>query len=273
MTIASAIEIDETLSRIKPTAIVSTAHYFQFGIKAKLFLSFFSLAALTALASAVAWYVFRDIDRAVTRLTAESVPGIVTALSSAEKSAEIAATAPALVAAGTQEERVLEEKKLEGHARSLANLISQLIASNFSPGKASALSKIERETTAKIKELDVAVEKRHSHGLDATLTAVLPPGRFGATVLEGHRVTRFAEKPAGDGGYINGGFFVLNKRVLERIAGDDTQWETTPLESLAHDGQLAAYVHDGFWRPMDTLRDKTHLEELWASETAPWKVW
>jgi len=160
MTIASAIEVDETPSRIKPTAMVSTAHYFQFGIKAKLFLSFFSLAALTALASAVAWYVFRDIDRAVTRLTAESVPGIVTALSSAEKSAEIAATAPALMAAGTQEERVLEETKLEGHARSLANLISQLIASNMSSGKASALSKIERETTAKIKELDVAVEKR-----------------------------------------------------------------------------------------------------------------
>ncbi len=158
MTIASASEVDETSSRIKPTAIVSTAHYFRFGIKAKLFLAFSSLAALTSLASAVAWYVFRDIDRAVTRVTAESVPGIITALSSAEKSAEIAAAAPALMAASTQEERVLEETKLEGHARSLANLISRLIASNLSPGKTSALSKIERETTAKIKELDVAVE-------------------------------------------------------------------------------------------------------------------
>ncbi len=117
MTISSAIEVDETPSRIKSTAIASTAHYFQFGIKAKLFLSFLSLAGLTALASAVAWYVFRDIDRAVTRVTAESVPGIMAALSSAEKSAEIAAAAPALMAAGTQEERVLEETKLEERAR------------------------------------------------------------------------------------------------------------------------------------------------------------
>lgn len=117
------------------------------------------------------------------------------------------------------------------------------------------------------------VEFHKSHGLEATLTAVLPPGRFGAVMLDGHRVTRFAEKPAGDGGYINGGFFVLNKKVLARIAGDETPWETTPLEELAGDGQLAAFFHNGFWRPMDTLRDKTLLEEYWRTGSAPWKIW
>lgn len=122
-------------------------------------------------------------------------------------------------------------------------------------------------------DIRALVKFHHSHGLDATLTAVLPPGRFGATVLEGQRVVRFAEKPAGDGGYISGGFFVLRKRVLERIAGDETLWESAPLESLASDGQLAAYVHEGFWQPMDTLRDKNHLEQLWRSGTAPWKTW
>jgi glucose-1-phosphate cytidylyltransferase len=111
------------------------------------------------------------------------------------------------------------------------------------------------------------------HGLDATLTAVLPPGRYGATVLDGHRVCRFTEKPAGDGGYINGGFFVLHPRVLERIEGDDVPWESAPLESLARDNQLAAFVHEGFWQPMDTLRDKTNLENLWSSGRAPWRIW
>jgi glucose-1-phosphate cytidylyltransferase len=122
-------------------------------------------------------------------------------------------------------------------------------------------------------DIGALVKFHYSHGLDATLTAVLPPGRFGATVLDGHRVTRFAEKPAGDGGYINGGFFVLKKRVLDRIAGDDTRWEGTPLEGLANDGQLAAYTHDGFWQPMDTLRDKHQLESLWSRGRAPWKTW
>jgi glucose-1-phosphate cytidylyltransferase len=112
-----------------------------------------------------------------------------------------------------------------------------------------------------------------SHGLEATLTAVRPPGRYGATVLDGHQVTRFTEKPAGDGGHINGGFFVLQPEVLDRIAGDATRWEEEPLETLAADGQLAAYVHSGFWQAMDTLRDKRILEELWASGKAPWKIW
>jgi glucose-1-phosphate cytidylyltransferase len=126
-----------------------------------------------------------------------------------------------------------------------------------------------------VADIDLAalVKFHRTHGLDATLTAVLPPGRFGAIVLDRDRVRHFAEKPAGDGSYINGGFFVLHKRVLDRIASDETRWETTPLESLTNDGQLAAYIHDGFWRPMDTLRDKIHLEELWTSGKAPWKIW
>ena len=156
---ASSIEVNKTPSRQR-TAVASGSQISKFGIKAKLFLAFFSLAALTALASAVAWYVFRDIDRAVTRVTVESVPGIVIALSSAEKSAEIAAAAPALMTVGSQEERILEEAKLEERARALVALIKDLISSNVPPEKTLALSKIERETTTKIKELNSAVEKR-----------------------------------------------------------------------------------------------------------------
>ena len=98
-------------------------------------------------------------------------------------------------------------------------------------------------------DIRALVKFHNSHNLEATLTAVLPPGRFGSTVLDGHRVTRFAEKPAGDGGYINGGFFVLNKKVLNRIAGDETPWETTPLEDLASDGQLAGLHSYRFLAP------------------------
>lgn len=107
----------------------------------------------------------------------------------------------------------------------------------------------------------------------ATLTAVAPPGRFGALDLDGARVRRFREKPAGDGGTINGGFFVLSPRVLDLIEGDATVWENEPLERLAREGQLSAFVHAGFWAAMDTLRDKNHLEALWARGEAPWKVW
>jgi glucose-1-phosphate cytidylyltransferase len=119
-------------------------------------------------------------------------------------------------------------------------------------------------------DIQALTEFHRSHGLDATLTSVRPPGRFGATVLEGHRVTRFEEKPAGDGNLINGGFFVLHPRVLDRIAEDATPWEGEPLSGLAQDGQLAAFVHEGFWQPMDTLRDKKQLEALWHSGDAPW---
>ena len=106
-----------------------------------------------------------------------------------------------------------------------------------------------------------------------TLTAVQPPGRFGALVLKGERVSSFQEKPKGDGGWINGGFFVLSPRVIDHIDGDATVWEREPMETLAREGQLASYFHKGFWQPMDTLRDKNQLEELWASGRAPWKVW
>ena len=109
--------------------------------------------------------------------------------------------------------------------------------------------------------------------VQATLTATLPPGRFGALDMQGHKVQSFKEKPKGDGGMINGGFFVLSPQVIELIDGDDCIWERAPLETLAERGQLAAYQHHGFWQPMDTLRDKTYLEELWQGGKAPWKTW
>ena len=111
------------------------------------------------------------------------------------------------------------------------------------------------------------------HGKLATMTAVQPPGRFGALEIDGTSVKSFIEKPQGDGGWINGGFFVLNPKVLDLIDSDATLWEKEPLESLAKQGQLESFFHSGFWRPMDTLRDKTTLEELWASGKAPWKNW
>lgn len=109
--------------------------------------------------------------------------------------------------------------------------------------------------------------------LEATVTAVHPPGRFGSLDVQGGKALTFSEKPPGDGGMINGGFFVLNPGVINRIEDDATFWEKAPMEGLARDGQLAAYEHSGFWQPMDTLRDKVMLEELWSSGKAPWKVW
>jgi glucose-1-phosphate cytidylyltransferase len=107
----------------------------------------------------------------------------------------------------------------------------------------------------------------------ATLTGVLPPGRFGALDLNGSRVNSFMEKPKGDGATVNGGFFVLSPNVIDYISGDKTTWEHEPLEQLALEGNLAAFQHPGFWHPMDTLRDKMYLENLWAGGKAPWKVW
>lgn len=107
----------------------------------------------------------------------------------------------------------------------------------------------------------------------ATVTAVLPPGRFGVLTMEERRITGFREKPPGDGSRINGGFFVLSPSVIDYIAGDETVWEREPLERLAQEGQLSAFVHDGFWQPMDHLRDKMMLEELWGRGNAPWKIW
>ncbi|MCX7100554.1 MAG: glucose-1-phosphate cytidylyltransferase [Methylobacter sp.] len=107
----------------------------------------------------------------------------------------------------------------------------------------------------------------------ATLTATQPPGRFGALNLNGSNVVSFQEKPQGDGSWINGGFFVLSPKVLNYIKDDQSVWEREPMEQLAKEGQMGAHFHSGFWQPMDTLRDKIHLEELWASGKAPWKIW
>ena len=112
-----------------------------------------------------------------------------------------------------------------------------------------------------------------AHGKKATISATYPPGRFGALDIQNDVVRSFKEKPKGDGGMINGGFFVLSPSVLPLIENDQTIWESKPLEALTNQGELVAYQHQGFWQPMDTLRDKTYLEELWASGQAPWKVW
>jgi glucose-1-phosphate cytidylyltransferase len=117
------------------------------------------------------------------------------------------------------------------------------------------------------------LEFHRQHGKRATVTAVQPPGRFGAMEIDGNTVHRFLEKPKGGEGWINGGFFVLEPGVLDLISGDETYWEKSPMETLAQQGHLQAYRHHGFWHPMDTMRDKTLLESLWVSGKAPWKVW
>lgn len=121
-----------------------------------------------------------------------------------------------------------------------------------------------------IKEL---IDFHLAHGKEATLTATFPPGRFGALEIQNNEVIQFQEKPRGDGALINGGFFVLSPKVLDRIEGDFTVWEQEPLKGLASDKQLMAFRHEGFWQPMDTLRDKHYLEELLESNQAPWKLW
>ncbi len=126
-----------------------------------------------------------------------------------------------------------------------------------------------------VADIDIAAEVafHRQHGRWATVAAVQPPGRYGALQLDGSRVAGFTEKPRGDGGLINGGFFVLSPRCLELVDGDRCSWEGEPLIRLAEMDQLRAYPHAGFWQPMDTLRDKNMLEELWSSGSAPWKVW
>jgi glucose-1-phosphate cytidylyltransferase len=122
-------------------------------------------------------------------------------------------------------------------------------------------------------DIGASIAFHRAHGRQATITAVQPPGRYGALQLRGDEVTGFTEKPSGDGGLINGGFFVLSPAVLDRIGGDETSWESEPLTGLAGDGELRAFRHAGFWQPMDTLREKLQLENLWESGKAPWKVW
>ena len=122
-------------------------------------------------------------------------------------------------------------------------------------------------------DIGATVRFHKSHGRQATVTAVRPPARFGALKLDGDTVEGFVEKPEGEGGFINGGFFVLDPKCIDRIADDSTSWEAEPLSGLANDGQLKAFFHTGFWQPMDTLRDKVHLESLWNSGNPPWKSW
>ncbi|MBP2559947.1 glucose-1-phosphate cytidylyltransferase [Neorhizobium galegae] len=117
------------------------------------------------------------------------------------------------------------------------------------------------------------VRFHRSHGRNATVTAVHPPGRYGALERSGNQVTGFVEKPRGDGGMINGGFFVLSPKCIDLIEGDNIPWESAPMANLATMGELMAYEHEGFWQPMDTLREKNLLEDLWASGKAPWKIW
>ncbi|MBI1175198.1 MAG: glucose-1-phosphate cytidylyltransferase [Sideroxydans sp.] len=126
-----------------------------------------------------------------------------------------------------------------------------------------------------VSDIDISslVDFHRKQGKLATVTAVQPVGRFGSLHLEGRTVKGFEEKPQGDGGWINGGFFVLSPKVIDHIEGDATVWEKDPLEYLAEEGNLSAYLHHGFWQPMDTLRDKNHLEELWSTQKAPWKIW
>jgi len=126
-----------------------------------------------------------------------------------------------------------------------------------------------------VSDVDITAEIafHRAHGKLATVTAVQPPGRYGALEIASGAVKGFTEKPRGDGGLINGGFFVLSPRCIERIADDQSSWEGEPLTGLAADGQLMAFEHAGFWQPMDTLREKNLLEELWQMGKAPWKVW
>jgi glucose-1-phosphate cytidylyltransferase len=126
-----------------------------------------------------------------------------------------------------------------------------------------------------VSDVDVTalIDSHRRNGALATVTAVQPPGRFGALELEGDKIRGFQEKPLGDGGWINGGFFVLSPKIGDYIEGDESIWEREPLERLARDGQLSSFKHKGFWHPMDTLRDKRYLENLWDSGSAPWKTW
>ncbi len=122
-------------------------------------------------------------------------------------------------------------------------------------------------------DISASIKFHTEHGKDATLTATYSPGRFGALEIKGDEVIKFVEKPKRDGALINGGFFVLSPKVLDRINGDDCIWEQEPLNGLAKDHNLMSYIHDGFWQPMDTLREKNYLQELWDKNEAPWKSW
>ena len=154
----------------------------------------------------------------------------------------------------------MERTQTGGRLKRVANYIDGDFCMTYGDGVSSV----------NIKQL---LDFHKEHGKLATITAVQPPGRFGALQTDGTNVTSFIEKPRGDSGWINGGFFVLKPEVLDLIEGDQTVWEKGPLETLATQKQLQAFFHSGFWQPMDTLRDKTYLEELWAADQASWKIW
>mgnify|MGYP000291141223 FL=1 len=154
----------------------------------------------------------------------------------------------------------MERTQTGGRLKRVANYIDDDFCMTYGDGVSSV----------NIKQL---LDFHKEHGKLATITAVQPPGRFGALQTDGTNVTSFIEKPQGDSGWINGGFFVLKPEVLDLIEGDQTLWEKEPLETLATQKQLQAFFHAGFWQPMDTLRDKTYLEELWAADQASWKIW
>ena len=122
-------------------------------------------------------------------------------------------------------------------------------------------------------DIRASIKFHRQHGKLATVTAVHPPGRFGALERSGDQVTGFVEKPRGDGDLINGGFFILSPKCLELIEGDQSSWEGEPLKNLSKNNEMMSFEHQGFWQPMDTLRDKNFLEDLWTSGKAPWKVW
>ncbi len=155
-----------------------------------------------------------------------------------------------------------EETLTGGRLRRVADHVNNEEAFCFNHGDGLSDVDISRE-----------ISFHKQHGKLGTVTAVQPPGRYGALQLDGRRVSGFTEKPRGDGGLINGGFFVLSPACIGLIDGDQSSWEGEPLTRLALDGQLMAFEHDGFWQPMDTLREKNILEDLWASGKAPWKVW
>jgi glucose-1-phosphate cytidylyltransferase len=144
------------------------------------------------------------------------------------------------------------------------------VASYLTPGESFCFTYGDGVADVDVSEL-IAFHK--AHGKRATLTAVVPPGRFGALAIENDRVSKFIEKPAGDNNYLNGGFFVLEPSVLDLIDGDASAWEAGPLERLAKTGELMAFRHNGFWQPMDTMRDRLQLEQLWENGQARWKVW
>jgi glucose-1-phosphate cytidylyltransferase len=155
-----------------------------------------------------------------------------------------------------------EDTQTGGRLKRVASYINDEDAFCFTYGDGLSDVDISREVTF-----------HFNHGKLATVTAVKPPGRYGALQMRGDAVDGFIEKPSGDGGQINGGFFVLSPKCLDFIEGDDTVWEYAPLKRLATDGQLMAFEHNGFWQPMDTLREKNFLEDLWRSGKAPWKKW